>query len=80
MRTLEQRIVRVTAEVPARPFKEPLAGETYSTVHVCMEGKRTNGKPCLLDLDMNEFTPPRDDSTIVVIRLKPVSSDHVSAR
>lgn len=45
MRILEQRIVRVTADVPARPFKEPLAGETDSTVHVCMEGKRPDGNP-----------------------------------
>ena len=71
MKTLEQRIVYVTAEVPARPFKEPLAGETYSTVHVCMEGKHRDGKHCLLDLDRNEFTPPADDSTIVVIKFKP---------
>lgn len=70
MRALEQRIVRVTAEVPARPFKEPLTGETYSTVHVCIEGKRADGTPCLLDPNMNEFTPPRDDSTIIAIRLK----------
>jgi hypothetical protein len=70
MRTLEQRMVRLTAEVPARPFKEPLAGETYSTVHFCMSGKLAVGTPSLFDFEMNEFTPPDDDSTIIVIQLK----------
>jgi hypothetical protein len=70
MRTLEQRMIRLAAEVPARPFKEPLAGETYSTVHFCLGGKLPDGTPGLFDFEMNEFTPPDDDSTIIVIQLK----------
>lgn len=79
MRTLEQRKVRFMVEVQTRPFKEPLAGETYSAVHICMEGKRADGSSCLLDLKGNEFTPPCDDSTIVALRFKPKNNVHAPA-
>jgi hypothetical protein len=69
MRTLEQRMIRLTAEVPARPTKEPQRGETASTVHFCLE--RSDGTLLLIERGMPAFTPPADDSTVVVIRLKP---------
>ena len=78
MRALEQRIVRVTAEVPVRPFKEPLAGETASTIHFCLE--KPDGTLLLIEKGMPAFTPPRDDSTIVVLQLKPKRGEHAPKR
>ena len=71
MKTLEQRIVRVWAEVPTRATEEPRLGESEaaSTVHFCLE--RSDGTLLSIGRDLTPFTPPPDDSTIVVIKLRP---------
>ena len=68
MRTLEQRIVKLEAEVPARGTEYPKPGDTVSTVHFCLE--KTDGTLLLIEHGMPPFIPPADDSTIICIRLK----------
>ena len=68
MRTLEERIVRVQALVPTRPTEEPEPGETASTIHFCMQ--RADGVLLSIAHGMQPFTPPDDDSTIVVFKVR----------
>ena len=72
MSSLEKRIIRIDVPgVRSRPFKEPIGGETYSTVHVVLEGAGPDGKHAFFNLDMTEFVPPDDDSSIVVLKFEP---------
>jgi len=69
MRTLEQRIIRTAVEVPTRPTKEPKREGGPSEIHFCLE--RPDGALLLIEHGMPVFTPPPDDSTIVVLKLLP---------
>jgi hypothetical protein len=71
MKTLEERIARAWVAMPMRPAEEPEPGETENIIHFCLE--RSDGALLSIERDMELFTPPADDSTIIVIKLRPRS-------
>ena len=69
MRTLSQRIIRTSVEVPTRSTKELQREGDPSEIHFCLE--QSDGTLLLIERGMPVFAPPADDSTIVAIRVKP---------